>query len=53
MKFLEKCKLTRHQHQKHKFDKHFNCFLCNKQFVAKHMRKLHLQTHTGVKLNQC
>ena len=53
MNYVEKGRLTRHQRQKHKFEKHLQCLLCNKQFVAKHVRKLHLQTHTGEKLNQC
>ena len=53
MKFAEKSNLKRHQSKKHKFENRFKCFLCNQQFVAKYVRKLHLQTHTGVKVNQC
>ena len=50
LKYVEKCNLKRHQH---KIEKHLECFLCNKPFIAKYERKLHLQTHTVVKLYQC
>ena len=51
-KYVKKSNFKRHQRKNHKFEKQFKCFLCNKQFVAKYVRKLHLQTHTGVKFNK-
>ena len=56
MNNVEKSQLKRHQRQKHKFEtnfKSFQCLLCNKQFLTKYLKKLHLQAHTGVKLDQC
>ena len=52
MKFIEKATLTRHQRQKHTFEKLFKCLLCFKEFVTNNVRKLHLQSHIDIKLCQ-
>ena len=51
-KLVESTTLTRHQIQKHTFEKLFKCFLCYKQLVTKNIRKRHIRSHTDVELCQ-